>query len=201
MKKTLLLILSLCIILFSGSAYAGPSASIGVARGDQDTTTLSTNIVDYDHHEIHSGSHFYYTDWNILASGATAEYILTTPNTTKWAHLTFSMTGSAITEIMVFENTLRSGASTCAILNSNRNKSTASGCTLAKRSVGSLDSGSTIYHMRSGSANVQSRSPMASNRNSEIVLKQNTKYMFRILSGTADNLTNIQLEWYEHTDK
>jgi len=32
-------------------------------------------------------------------------------------------------------------------------------------------------------------------------MKQNTKYLIRITSGTAGNLTNLALTWYEHTNK
>lgn len=34
----------------------------------------------------------------------------------------------------------------------------------------------------------------------EVILKQNSKYLIRFTSGTADNLCNLLLEWYEHTN-
>lgn len=37
--------------------------------------------------------------------------------------------------------------------------------------------------------------------NEEIILKQNTKYILRVTSGTNGNLTNLYLSWYEHTNK
>jgi len=42
---------------------------------------------------------------------------------------------------------------------------------------------------------------MEAGRNAEKVLKQGTKYLIRITSGTASNLTNVQLDWYEHVNK
>jgi hypothetical protein len=35
----------------------------------------------------------------------------------------------------------------------------------------------------------------------EIILKKNTAYCLMLVSGTAANLTNVKLEWYEHSDK
>jgi hypothetical protein len=197
MKK---LLIALILVVFPISAYAGPTAIMGAGGGHEDRTTLATSTMEYEHHEVHNGSHFFHSDFDTLASGASIEYVLTTPNTTKWAHLTVSMTGSAITEIYIFEGTVRSGVSAINIRNNNRNSSTAATCALAKYSTAG-DSGVTIYKMKSGAATNQSRTPLVSGRNQELVLKQNTKYLFRVLSGSADNLANIQFEWYEHTDK
>jgi hypothetical protein len=40
----------------------------------------------------------------------------------------------------------------------------------------------------------------ASDSRNEIILKQNTKYAFRITSTSATNNCSLVLDWYEHTD-
>jgi hypothetical protein len=54
--------------------------------------------------------------------------------------------------------------------------------------------------MQSGAASAQSRAGLTASRDNEIILKQNTKYLLRITSSTAANLTNLQIEFYEHTN-
>ena len=163
------------------------------------STDVFPNL-DYEHHEIHEGDHFFYTDSVALASAATQVYLLTTPNTAKWIHLTFMATGSLITQVDLYEGADRTGTTGQTLLNSNRNSSTATGLTVHKGiSAGSTD-GTLIWTMKSGNATGQSRTGMTANRNNEIILKQNTKYLLRITSGTDANLTNLQLQWYEHTD-
>ena len=38
-------------------------------------------------------------------------------------------------------------------------------------------------------------------REQEIILKQNTKYIFRVTSNGAGNIVSYRAEWYEHTPK
>jgi hypothetical protein len=167
----------------------------------QDSATKAIMVVDYPHHEIHSGSHFMYTDCVTLASAATQDYLLTTPNTTKWSHLSFEFSGSAITALDVYEGTDKSGTTPQTIFNNNRNSATTSVNTLHKGTSGGTTDGTKIWCQKSGSATNQSLGGASSKQDTEIVLKQNTKYIFRLTSGTADNLVNLILGWYEHTNK
>ena len=165
-----------------------------------DKATNSIQTIDYEHHEIHAGSHFFYTDSVELDSAATQVYMITTPNTTKWAHMTFLASGSAITTIQIYEAGDRTGTTGQTLYNSDRNSLTASVLTIHKGiSTGSTD-GTLIWQRKSGSATAQSRTGAEATRGGELILKQNTKYILRITSGTNDNLTNLQLEWYEHTN-
>lgn len=169
------------------------------ASVDKSTWTLQT--IEYEHHEIHSGSHFFYTDKNTLASAGTVVYLVTTPNTTKWAHMTMQISGSAITTIDIYEGSDRTGTTLQTTWNNNRNSSTAATTTIHKGVSGGTTDGTLMFTRSSGSATQQSRTGVETQRSGEVILKQNTKYLMRITSGTNDNLTNAQLEWYEHTDK
>jgi hypothetical protein len=166
-----------------------------------DNTTHTLQIIDYEHHEIHAGSHFYYTDSVTLASAGTQDYLITTPNTTKWAHLIFLASGSAITQVQIYEGSDKNGTTPQTIFNSNRNSETAATVTIHKGTSGGSTDGTLIWQRKSGAAAGASRSGMEASRSAEKILKQNTKYIIRITSGTNDNLTNIQLDWYEHINK
>jgi len=166
-----------------------------------DASTHSMQVITYEHHEIHAGSHFFYTDSVELGSAGVQDYMITTPNTTKWAHMTFSATGSAITTVQLYEAGDRNGTTAQTIRNSDRNSLTASVLTLHKAQSGGTTDGTLIWTMKSGSASAQSRAGLTANRSDEIILKQATKYILRVTSGTAANLTNVQLSWYEHTNR
>lgn len=170
-----------------------------VPRVDAATHTLQT--ITYEHHEIHAGSHFFYADSVELGSGVSQVYLITTPDTTRWAHLVFSATGSAITTIDLYEGADRTGDTAQTAYNNNRNSATEATVTIHKGITGGTTDGTRIYTLKSGAATAQSRTPVIVQRDSEIILKQNTKYLLRITSGTAANLTNLQLEWYEHINK
>jgi len=167
-------------------------------RLDRGTNTLQT--IDYAHHEIHAGSHFFYTDSVELASAATQVYLITTPNTTKWPHLLFFFDGSAITQWQFYEGADRNGTTAQTVYNNDRNSLTAATTTVHKDVSGGTTDGSLIYQYKSGAAQGQARSGSDVGNSEEIILKQNTKYLLRVTSGTAANLTNVRLEWYEHTN-
>lgn len=177
--------------------YISESGAFQPARLDKVTNSLM--IVDYEHHEIHSGDHYFYSDSVELGSAATQVYMFTTPNTTKWCHFIFSATGSAITQIQLYEGADRTGTTLQTVFNNNRNSLNTAGMTVHKGTSGGTTDGTLIFQMKSGSSAGASRSPSVSERGNEVILKQNTKYILIITSGTASNLTNLQLEWYEHT--
>lgn len=185
-------------VVVGGMNYLFNGTTWDRMRNDGETYALQT--IDYEHHETHAGNHFFYTDSVTLGAAATQDYMITTPNTTKWAHFTFRGTGSAITTVQLYEAGDRTGTTGQTILNSDRNSATVSGLTIHKGTSGGTTDGTMIYTLSSGSSTAQSRQPMAAERGNEIILKQNTKYILRITSGTASNLTNVYFAWYEHTN-
>lgn len=170
-----------------------------IPRLDRATHTLQT--IDYAHHEIHAGSHFMYHDCITLANNGTQDYLITTPDSDKWPHLSFEVNGSAITAIDLYEETDKDGTTLQTIFNNDRNSENDSVITIHKGVSGGTTDGTKIWCHKSGSATQQSRSGANSEQASEIILKQDTKYILRITSSTNDNLINLALEWYEHTNK
>lgn len=178
-------------------AYSSKDGEYHPLRLDPATNTLQT--IDYPHHEIHAGSHFVYTDHVPLSSAETMEYLVTTPNTTRWAHMMFDLDGSAITQFELYEGATVSGSVAQTPGNNNRNSSTTPGVTVHKAISGSA-LGTRIHIYKGGSSSAQSRSGGQARNDTEIILKQNTKYVLKITSGSDNNLCNVRLEWYEHTD-
>jgi len=166
-----------------------------------DSSTRTFQIIDYAHHEIHAGSHFMYTDAVELASAATQDYLITTPDTTKWAHILFDMDGSAITQWQLYEGSDKDGTTLQTVGNSNRNSLTAATTTIHKGTSGGTTDGVLMHVYKGGSASAQSKGPATSRNDEEIILKQDTKYILRVTSGTNANLTNLRIEFYEHTNQ
>lgn len=165
-----------------------------------DLTTRALQTIDFPHSQVHLGNHFIYTDSVTLAASGVQDYLITTPNTAKWAHMLFYLDGSAITQWQLYEATDKTGTTAQTIGNSNRNSTTLATITLHKGTAGGTTDGTLTHQYKGGSATNQARFATDTGNNQEIILKQNTKYILRTTSGTDNNLTNIRLEWYEYTN-
>lgn len=163
-----------------------------------DLATHGVNMVEYEHHEIHAGSHYLISDSTTLGNGAVIDFALTTPNATKWAHMTFDIEGSRELSIVLYEGSNFDADGTPVVpLNNNRNSSNTSALTV--QSDPTVNAAGTQIFAQSKGANRQAG---LISRKRELVLKQNTKYLFRITNGsTSDNLISWNADWYEHTNK
>lgn len=118
--------------------------------------------------------------------------------------MTFDIEAISQTEFRIYENavmTLTGGTPTTP-MNNNRNSTNTSVMTVYKTpSINTT--GSLIYSQSSGYAGVtlQNAKEGIVSRNKEIILKQNSDYIFRITSKDDDNIINYCGEWYEHADK
>lgn len=169
-----------------------------IAKFVWDGITNALRTVDYPHHEIHAGSHFFYCDAVTLASAAIQNYLITTSNTTKLAHMLFILDGSSITQFEIYEATDKVGTTLQTVVNNNRNSVTAATVTVHKDVSGGTIDGTLLFRYKSGSSTNQSKGNSSARSEDEIVLKANTKYIIRVTSGANDNLTNVRFVWYEH---
>jgi hypothetical protein len=168
-----------------------------------DSTTRVLSVIDYPHHEAHAGS-FYRGGMNFtLANGEVATLGIVTPNTTKWAHMVWSLSATADGTFTVLEDvTSFSGGAAFTPLNHNRNSLNASGLTCTRGMTGAdlitPTGGSVILNavLGTGKGSVIDRSV-----GQEFILKQNSKYLFRYTNGTSANIIQLVMEWYEHTNK
>ena len=174
----------------------------GTRSPTYDTTTHATNIIEYEHHEVHSGSFFRIHINKDVANGGTFNVCFTTPNTTKWLHLTFGIESELECQTEVYEDiTSFTGGTGITPLNANRNSLTASGVTDMAYDATPTAGSPVLLDMRViGSGKNQGGGTRSSN---EWILKQGKIYYVNITNQAtgATNEVNIDLEWYEHTNK
>jgi len=170
-----------------------------------DASTGAIATIEYEHHEIHSGSS--YMAWAMQktsnADDKSTTVTLTTPNTTKWFHLIpFGETTGEAHFIVKEGVTIGTKTSDVTAYNRNRNSTKTSAGTLQyfdEDATGEVTGGTQIYHEHLGAGRT---SADATTGRDEIILKQNESYSFVIENeGAAANIHNIILNWYEHTDK
>jgi len=172
----------------SGSAYPVDSA----------TDALLT--VDYDHHEIHSGGHFFVEGWQDVDGAATVvDFLWVVPNTAKWPHALWELAGEAEFTLSLYEGVTTSNDGTpVTIFNSNRNLTTKVATVTAFSAPTVTNTGTLILTDIMGAA----RSSGSTARNHEFIGKQNTKYLFRITKSAAGtHWLKYAFRWYEHTNK
>jgi hypothetical protein len=168
-----------------------------------DASTHSLQTIDYAHHEIHTGGHFFYTDFdNDVDTASPKYYRLTTPDTTKWIHMNLTLYSEGAGTWQLFENPTVNAAGTGAtVFNNNRNSATVAGLVIATDPTSTAD-GTLLKSWRTGSGTaVPTRVGSASGRDEEIILKQNEDYFIKFTPDADNSKTKLELEWYEHTDK
>ena len=175
-----------------------------MAGGDGYTKALIT--VDYAHHEVHSGSHYFVRE--VVDQAITTVYDLqvTTPDTRRWAHVVWSVMAEDEVDFYIYEDvSIVLAGTTIPVHNSNRNSTKTSSLIIkgiVNGSVGDADADTAtaaatqLEHMKAGA----NRTPMLSDRDHEIILKQNTNYCFRVVFTKAAYIA-YDLNWYEHTNK
>ncbi len=190
------------------TGYWSKGGSTGYDKIRIDGSTNSLQIVDYEHHEIHSGSHYFIVGYQTLASGNVLQFTWQTPNTTKWIHWTWDIDVEAETIWQVYEGGTINSALANAVTpyNSNRNSANTSGTTMRFELHGNLAaadadvdvSGATL--LGTGVAGSGRKIGGNAMRSNELMMKQNTLYVLRAVE-VDPGYINFNMQWYEHTDK
>jgi len=192
--------MSLWKLLTAAYDSSGNSAKV---RIDKATSSLQT--IDYAHHEVHGGSTFMYAQAPDLAINNVRDIQITTPNTTKWAHLTVEVATESETDVYFYENvTINTAGTADTIRNMNRNSATTTTLTIKRIDNTSLANANADTAV--AGANTLWRQIIGAGKNSgsfnhdtEMVLKQNEDYCLRFIANAA-GYVNYFLRWYEHTD-
>jgi len=174
----------------------------GIAALKYDIATQSLQVVDYTHHEIHSGSHFFYFDYDAdVDTSAPKYYRITTPNTTAWAHFILNIYSEGVGKWELFENpTVNAAGTTATTFNNNRNSATTAGVAVAYDATSSGD-GTLIRTWRTGSGtSAPTRVGSSSRSDEELILKQNEDYFLKFTPDADNAKTKVEMEWYEHTN-
>jgi|GEM_PF-1359086 hypothetical protein len=188
--------------LVTAAALYGRVGDTSVKPIKQDGSTHSLCTIDYEHCEVHSGSHYETRINKDMPNGGTFGIAFTTPNTTKWPHMIFAVDVELEADIILYENvTSWTGGTAITPLNSNRNSGNTSGITdMVFDPTMTLGTPITLGHSVIGSGKKVGGMGRSAE---EFVLKQNTTYYFLAsnqVAGSA-NECNFNLTWYEHTDK
>ena len=171
-----------------------------------DSSTNSLQTVDYEHHEIHSGSHYFVVGYQDLANGNVLDFTWQMPDTTKYIHWTWKITTESETLYQVYENVIATNPLTAITpLNSNRNSGNTSDTTMkfdlhANLTAANADtdvSGGTLIASGISGAG---KDAGAAARSHEIILDRNILYCLRATASSA-GYVNFEMQWYEHTDK
>ena len=153
--------------------------------------------IDSVHKRVHDGYSFYYHDLILLPSGSSQDYIITTPNTDLWSHFGLEIEYcdySGITQL--FEGTDRNGTTLQTAFNRNRNSTNLPTLTVHKGQTGGTTDGTRIYWKLIGAGKISGGTTGTAE---ERILKQNTKYLLRLInSGNSNNNVAVVLRWYEH---
>lgn len=167
----------------------------------EDSTTESLRTVTSAHHHVHDGERFVVQE-GIVLNGASKDYLITTPNTTKWAHMTIDIEGGQDTSILLVEDTARTDGTAMAAINRNRNSATVAGITVAHTPGGVAGAPTTMFSCQFGiptSGGGRGGGGGTQQGRSEFVLKQNTKYLLTVTALSAnDNNICVSIDWYEH---
>lgn len=195
MKKQILI----TILISSLILLTGCSDNYFLVKNPIDELSGSLQIIAFEHHEIHEGNHFYINGFETKDNGENITFGVTTYNSNLTTHVTTTISGTSQLEIYIYENVTFSGGVQVEPFNNNRNSNHISNNSLFL-SPTIIDNGYLISAQTSGKsgANPQKSSSGFASRLSEIILKQNTSYIFTTVSRDDGNIIDFRAEWYEH---
>lgn len=163
-----------------------------IAEALVDPATGAEVSMAFEHHEIHEGDSYHYSNIQALNS-ATYKWLLTAPATTKWVHMLISAVGTVEFSLSLYENpTTPSGGAVATPHTRNRNYNTPAGLAVTA-GVSTVSDGALVSTIRSG----QGRSSSEIRGLDEWVLKQNTRYIVN-LTTFGNGYGTLFLNWYEH---
>jgi len=184
--------------LLDDSNRRAPLEKVFLFDKDDDALTTIASV----HHEIHEGHHFYVEGFVTLADTATMYAKLIVPNTDKRIHLRWLIDASGILETNFYEGASggMTGGSSASVLNSNRNSNNKS-CLAGNVTTGvtvATNKGTLVSSKKVGGTGFKTFFGGSSERDDEIILKNNTTYFREFISGSADNVVSFRASWYEH---
>lgn len=168
-----------------------------------DASTNTLQVIDYDHHEIHSGSHWVCYDLQNVDT-TTFKWQVTTPAGTKYAHMIFNADCTGEMLSLITEGSDRTDGTALAEINRNRVGTPGVATVIVTHTPtgGTTDGATTIMNHRSGATGSGNKTISAGGARggNEFILKPSTKYVIAVTT-YADVWVTLGLDWYEHTDK
>lgn len=157
----------------------------------------AVTIINYEHHEIHEGDHYFLKTYieNTGGTGTSDYFAFTTPSNTKLIHARTLLSPDGDVLITIYEDCNITGGINITGLNNFRNSNnTALLQPVAAPTV--VNCYLPIWQSRNGGG----RNPVGVSPgfNYEIIAKSNVTYVFEITKQTtADTIVDIDFWWYE----
>lgn len=156
-----------------------------------DATSNSLITIDYAHHELHDGDHYFTGNYTTLNTGQSVN--LTFEVGALSPHVLFSVDGTGGFNVVIYENSTGiSGGLVKPSINNNRN-SPNSATVVVRRNPTITSFGGQIDVLAAGVNKVVSTVV----RESELIFKLNTNYTIMITSTDNSNVVSYQVKWYE----
>jgi hypothetical protein len=185
------------IVLIHGFNGSGPVP----VRADLSTRALVA--INYEHHEVHNNNLYMVSDYATVDDGNTRELLIETPDSLEWAHFTFEVIGTYETTVQFYEATTKTTGTSMTEINHNRNSSNTTNVVVT-HTPGSSGDGSLIFQAKFGGDTGPAMAGGIRGNirpEQELMLKQNTKYLLRITSGTDSNNITTLMGWYDHANE
>ena len=173
-----------------------------------DESTRSIQTIEYEHHEIHAGSHFFVDSFlDIPGANDVLDLTWQMHASTKWVHWIWTIFTEKAGAWYIYENAVATNplANTITPFNNNRNVETASVTVLKYEIQADLATANTDTAI--GAATLLASGKLGDNkgggidnRSDELVMKQGGLYCLRFVASAAGYI-NFNMHWYEHTDK
>jgi len=177
------------------------SSNADELRMDGKTNHLVT--VNHNEKAIHNGVFYYMEGYTTLANSGDTFYVkLVTPDSTTWAHFNWIIMTSGVLTTEFYEGASggMTGGTSVTPINSNRNSSNTSVLTITKDVTAPTSTGTTISTAKMGSSSGGWRAVInggSTDSMNEIILKQNTTYCRKFLTGSDDNTIYFKAIWGE----
>jgi hypothetical protein len=172
-----------------------------------DSSTHSIQTIEYEHHEVHGGSHFFVASYQDLTITQVLDFTWLMPNTTKWTHWVWEIYTESETLWQVYETATATAPLANAVtpLNNNRNSATISGTVMkyeVQANLTAADADTSVVSATLLESGISGAGKTAGfgKRENELILKQNVLYCLRA-TATAAGFINFNMNWYEHTAK
>lgn len=196
-----ILLIILIVISSNPIVYTGNQNQSSIIISPLDGSTGALEVIDYANHEVHSGSHYNYRDYYTITKNSEKDFLIVTPNSTKFAHLIFGLESITSTVTFnIFENcTVSDNGTLEPVRNRNRNFDNGN-LVLLYEDPTITNNGNEIA---SGIFGAGRNSNGGGGRDTEeIILRRDETYCILITElNVATTSVNILFDWYEHTDK
>ena len=186
-----------------------------------DSATHALEIIDYEHHEIHSGSSFVAHVDNTTANTDDHRTFLgfECPNTAKWFHVIIEVGSSHPAEAFLVEDVTIDDDEGTEIVTYDRNRNTANTSTIlslqgtptvgsvtwmleAELAAATFSYATELEHVQIVAGGGPKAIGGSARGVQEWILKQGLKYGVWVQNiGANTNMHEIHLDFYEHTDK